>query len=747
MLKNKVHFSFLLLILLLFYPICHSQEADLVLEWKFDGEGNIETALDSSGNGLHGTIDYGQRIPRHAGYALNWEESLGQGIHYDYEEDSILNIRDKISVEVRIKLDEYPPVLKEGKARQTSIIMAPAWSLVIIERDGGFKLRATVRLGKTEGNPESIGWYSTDFIPLDRWVRVGFTYDSDTSRLDFYIDGQKSGGRDFKSTNFYDWTLQPQLASAWSALRPRPEGPYTMIVRAQQNYNAGYTDYHPVKSSIDDIRIWQGIRTDWRDIWEPPTAPSKFEAVRANGDINLSWDASILGEDAELATYTIEYLNKNYEWTKLATSLSELNYIHQEAGLSSYEYRIYTVDSFGNMGPFAYAEIEGVGNIVGVVRDDKGNILQGCEISIPELGRKAYTDDQGRYELKYVPEMFFLRVYKEGFRTFEDTIEIETGEETTLDIELEIITDPPICVSVEAMVGRPGEIILSWTLSSGEIYGIDIPNKYKIYRSKSEEDLYLGEFIEEIDGLEAIPHTYIFKDVPAENGVVYFYGVQSINEGSLTNNSKPLSIEVPFLPPPEMSTPANGRTVLNNQVVFGWEGGALNYDNFVLEYSMCPEFEGVEPIRVDATEFSPQNIITQGIWYWRVKGRFDYGAESIFAQPLAFNVIATDNEDEITIPYLGVEPKNISISNSEKSIDITYALNIESEVVLRIYSLAGVLVYEHKAKEGPGIYTIPWRLKNNQGQIVSPGLYLIFLRAKDVENREFATNSRLIITH
>jgi hypothetical protein len=78
---------------------------------------------------------------------------------------------------------------------------------------------------------------------------------------------------------------------------------------------------------------------------------------------------------------------------------------------------------------------------------------------------------------------------------------------------------------------------------------------------------------------------------------------------------------------------------------------------------------------------------------------------------------------------------------------IRYLLPINTNIKLDVFNTKGVHIYRlFEGEKRAGIHTISWNGKNNHGQDVSSGMYIILLEANNfLYNRHHNTDSKKVI--
>ncbi len=165
----------------------HTQPVGLVGWWKFD-EGTGTAALDSSGNGNHGTIYNGAAyVPGVSGTALEFD---GTDDYVEVPHSSSLNAGNQITVEFWMKTTQVGP--PEGNVPITKTDgTAATGRQAQVRYDTGVGL---VGFGVGNGNSwELSGPHSQTAVNDGIWHQVVGTYDRVLGQLNIYVDGRLEG--------------------------------------------------------------------------------------------------------------------------------------------------------------------------------------------------------------------------------------------------------------------------------------------------------------------------------------------------------------------------------------------------------------------------------------------------------------------------------------------------------------------------------------------------------------------------
>ena len=104
---------------------------------------------------------------------------------------------------------------------------------------------------------------------------------------------------------------------------------------------------------------------------------------------------------------------------------------------------------------------------------------------------------------------------------------------------------------------------------------------------------------------------------------------------------------------------------------------------------------------------------------------------------------SSDNSNQTGLIQSIVAAPNISTGN--RPINFLINLNSPALVTLSLYNLVGERVFNTQSQEGQGTSTIVWNLQNNQGQTVSSGLYIYYLKVEGAGTTQTRLGKALII--
>ncbi|OIN97772.1 hypothetical protein AUJ66_02290 [Candidatus Desantisbacteria bacterium CG1_02_38_46] len=173
--------------------VAGTKEKDLVAYWNFD-EGEAEEVKDLSGNGNDGTINGdAEWVKQKKGYALKFN---GEDAYVDCGSDDILNIADAITIECWVKRTG------DGKG----------WD-GIVSKGGG---SSGYQLFYHQPSQNIVFYLNTDItgygsitgknIPVNEWMHVAATYDSNEKTIKLYQNGVMTASKLYEGqiTNFAD---------------------------------------------------------------------------------------------------------------------------------------------------------------------------------------------------------------------------------------------------------------------------------------------------------------------------------------------------------------------------------------------------------------------------------------------------------------------------------------------------------------------------------------------------------------
>ena len=695
-------------------------ETDLVLEWKFDNKDNEIIAQDSSGNGFDGQINNGTWTSRKTGYAIEWTNESGEGITYLYSEGSKLDVKEQVSVEVRFKLNEYPTAY-------TVVAVGRGWQIRV--RDTG-QFQLAVRI---EGDDYPIARTTETAISLNEWVRLGFTWDGIDATLRMYINGVKEREYSIFANIPPPRYLDPSGDYGNYGIRVRPKG----------------TAWSQFSGAIDDLRIWEGIRTDWIDYWEPPTEVKNLNIDRTDEGAVLTWEKAYCADGSDAASYKIyRYSPDDNEKRELISNVTGFTALDPDCGRKKWYYAVTALDQYGNEGAETIVLLPGIGSIqgtIGYLDGEQWIAIENVQVKIEDL--VCLTNSDGYYVFKDVLEGDYTITFKKaGFYSIEKVSWVRANQDDTLDILMEICDTyplPPEDFGVE--IGDRGEVILRFNMTSGNAYGIDIPSRYLIYRAKEKAALFdETSKIDDVVGCESVPKEYQIIDIPPESGVLYYYAICSENEALLMTRGEIIEMNVPLLPIPSPTLPNNHQIIFDQNIVLEWES-EIGYDSYIIELSSSSNFKPEETNNIPAINKKVEILdnLSQGIWYWRVKGLFSNMASSRFSDYYSFNLVLSSDEQIGPVPLFETDLKIVNI-REENEVRIKWVSLEEMDVEVRIYTLDNKLVYQYTQKATPGLTELVWKFKGESLRAVRPGLHLVMFKGIGPDKKQIAVTRRLL---
>jgi Concanavalin A-like lectin/glucanases superfamily len=181
-------------VLLMIVPLTMAN-AGVVAMWEFD-ENSGNQALDSSGNGLTGTLQADDNAPAWVAGLSGSALSFGGNDGVDVAYDAVMNVAESLTIECFINFngvdsngtifDRFPGTLPDRS------YMFGVWGAALP------KLRLIGRVQKADGSgqvniqPGNLG------IPNTGWHHIAFTWDGATgiikSYVDYALDGQANTG-------------------------------------------------------------------------------------------------------------------------------------------------------------------------------------------------------------------------------------------------------------------------------------------------------------------------------------------------------------------------------------------------------------------------------------------------------------------------------------------------------------------------------------------------------------------------
>ncbi len=311
-------------------------------------------------------------------------------------------------------------------------------------------------------------------------------------------------------------------------------------------------------------------------------------------------------------------------------------------------------------------------------------------------------DASGFYQLELLPGNYILTAELDGYDDFETTINITSGNVTTLDIILEELTyEPPNNLNLEVI--EFNDVLITWELPTGTA----ILSGYKIYRN--------GAFIVYVSD----PHTFGYIDESLDSGT-YEYAVTAVYWNI---ESIPVTADVIITLPPPTNLNATSNTP---NILLQWTPPQITRD--LAFYNVYRDNEIIASnitLNFYIDESPPYN------WYvYNVTAVYDGDWESEFSDDV-YIVGGVETEDILitTTKLLGNYPNPF---NPSTTIVFSLTTEITENTELEIYNLKGekIKIFTFpNGSSGTTEQSVVWDGKDESGKSCSSGVYFYRLKS------------------
>ena len=479
----------------------------------------------------------------------------------------------------------------------------------------------------------------------------------------------------------------------------------------------------------------------------PPIPPQNCVLSRnKNGSVSLNWDL-VPASDGDLPVRINIYRSINPDFKidndTLIGSVGAINgWIDNtlENKRLRYYYRLVAFDKANNSAQSDILTAKGIANLTGKIVINVSGSLAGFKVKLHN-GSNDYvflTEADGRIHYENVYEgAYELTIEKENYCLYKSRVDINPDVDVDLgDITMEWDDIPPTAPeNVLVVSSSPGLVDVSWSPSVSD----DVAY-YRIYRIDENG-------VRQLIKTEVIDRNY--TDLSVKGGKRYIYiitGVDFAKNESAEAYSEEIIPDIPPVPSP--INPVGNYIIFDGSPNFKWNDldGADKYD---LELSKDRNFTPGQIILIEkiANNHTYQGNLTEGTWYWRVRARFLTGVIGDFSEPESFDFVMKKEEIGGSGLVL-VEPQLIAPKRLNQSCQICYVLDELSTVSIRVFSTDGLIkrsLVNETLKAG-GLQEIEvWDGKDDRGNYVANGLYLIEILIKSGKTKKVRTVGRVIV--
>ena len=211
---------------------------------------------------------------------------------------------------------------------------------------------------------------------------------------------------------------------------------------------------------------------------------------------------------------------------------------------------------------------------------------------------------------------------------------------------------------------------------------------------------------------------------------VSYWKVRSINTHGCSDYSSPWAFRIVLNLPetPSLVEPSNMTEIANSTPNFSWS--KTNYTN-AYEILVDNNSDFLSPeinITITTNDFTPTSDLAEDVFYWKVRSENGDGY-SDYSDPWAFRIIADSvSIDNTNLPIITKLYQNYpNPFNPETTI--SFDIDKKSMISLIIYNSNGEVVRNlFNGIKNEGNHSELWNCKNNNGNIVNSGIYIIELK-------------------
>ena len=318
-------------------------------------------------------------------------------------------------------------------------------------------------------------------------------------------------------------------------------------------------------------------------------------------------------------------------------------------------------------------------------------------------------------------------------------------------------TTPPAQVNTLSAEPGPnaGEVTLRWQSVGDDGNTGNLTGYYKIQYLTTDGpwNISNAQITKEVNNVS--PGTQLSHVVGSlTGGVTYYFVVWGCDEAGNCATSpsnvaftyaKPSAPGGVIIPAPTLLIPGNRSRTTKNRPTFYWNpvsvAGATNI-TYTLQvdddiFFASPEIDTGSLTMPNFT--SPIELPSGVTYYWHVKAMDDKGNESNWSEVWSFYIV---KKEEISAIFTSTElyppkPNIIKVGGTtlggKINVRLRYTLKEREEVELKIYTVGGQLVKTivDKVVESVDTYEKIWDGRDEEGNLVPSGIYIVYLKVGD----------------
>jgi hypothetical protein len=291
-----------------------------------------------------------------------------------------------------------------------------------------------------------------------------------------------------------------------------------------------------------------------------------------------------------------------------------------------------------------------------------------------------------------------------------------------------IITAPSAPTNLTASVISSSQINLSWQDNATNETG------YKVERKTGTTGSWA-----EVTNLSAGSTSY--TNTSLTDGTQYYYRIYAYNNAGGSGYSNETNAITPMNTPNNLTASSS-----SNQINLNWQDNSGSESGYRIERrtGLSGLWTEITIVGSNTTTYNNTGLNEGATYYYRVRG---YNSFVISPYSNEVSITITDVEEIMSIiPHRYKLMQNYPNPFNPTST-IKYALPTQSNVQLNIYDIMGREVKSLLFDSQPaGYQSFIWDGRNNYGQLVSSGVYILNFRARSiVDGAVFQKSSKLML--
>jgi hypothetical protein len=190
-----------------------------------------------------------------------------------------------------------------------------------------------------------------------------------------------------------------------------------------------------------------------------------------------------------------------------------------------------------------------------------------------------------------------------------------------------------------------------------------------------------------------------------------------------TNLVVPLDLQT--ILPPSPPTNLKAKAIKFDEIELSWQIASKNVEGFKVERKRENDsFKQIALLKEkEITCYKDKELKPDTIYYYRVKA-FNNSGDSLYSNEAKVKTPKLEPFDKESV-YSYPNPFN----PDKEATKIRISVEKESNVTIKIFDIAGNLIWQKDLKALPGITIVFWKGENQKGEKVASGIYLLKVKA------------------